>query len=185
MMFNCQQEYPDIVLNGKSLNWQNKVKHVGNVINSSLTYDIILKKQDFFHQVNKLIADYKGVCYDVLRELFAKKCNSFYGSQMWDLRTKHVESLIKAWNRAARRILELPYDSHRFLLPELLNMKPLHVQLCKRVLTMYSTMYNSDNKTISYLYKHCLHDKNSFIARNVFYINLVNTINVKGLKYVI
>ncbi len=55
--------------------------------------------------------------HDVLSELFNKYYNSFYGSQAWDLRSKHVQGLYRAWNRGVRRILDLSYDSHRFLLP--------------------------------------------------------------------
>ncbi len=43
--------------------WESKVKHLGNVLNPSLqTKDNIqLKWQEFFQQVNKLLADFQGV----------------------------------------------------------------------------------------------------------------------------
>lgn len=173
IMFDNVNEYPDIVLNGKSLMWSKKAKHVGNVLNCDLTDedDILYKKQEFFQQVNRLLADYGDIRHDILRELFAKKCNSFYGSQIWDLRSKHVESLLTAWNKGARRMLKLPYNSHRYLLPELLNMVPIKEQLCKRFLKMCYTMSLSENKTLSFVYKFCINDKNSNISRNMFYIS--------------
>ncbi len=183
MMFDHQQHYPDIMLNGRNLCWQNKAKHVGNVINNVLTDedDILLKTQDFFQQVNQLMADYGSLRFDILKELFSKKCNSFYGSQMWDLRSKYVQSLLRAWNRAARRVLKLPFNSHRYLLPVLLNMQPLHVQLCRRFLNMCHTMCRSKNKTVAFVFKHCVNDKTSCIARNLFYISESYQCNTKSI----
>ncbi len=55
----------------------------------------------------------------------------FYGSQAWGHRSKHVQGLYRALNRGVRRIQDLPYDCHLFLLPLLLNMQSLEVQLVK------------------------------------------------------
>ncbi len=58
---DCQKS--DTLLNGKVLNWESKVKHVGNVLNPILRDkdDIYLKLQEFFQQVNKLLVDFLGV----------------------------------------------------------------------------------------------------------------------------
>ncbi len=90
---------------------------------------------------------------------FNKYCNSFYGSQAWDLRSKHVQGLYKAWNRGVRRILDLPYDSHLFLLPLLLKIPSLEVQLMKRFVKMCKTMYFSEYKSVSFLFRFCMEYK--------------------------
>ncbi len=61
--FGSDSQKPDILLNGKELKWESKVKYVGNVLNPCLhdKDDIQLKRQEFFQQVNKLLADFK-VC---------------------------------------------------------------------------------------------------------------------------
>ncbi len=58
---DCQKPY--IFLNGKVLQWESKIKHVGNVLNRSLhdKDDIELKWQEFSQHVNKLLADFQGV----------------------------------------------------------------------------------------------------------------------------
>ncbi len=100
--FGSDSQKPDIVLNDKVLHWE--IKHGGNVLNPSLhdKDDIHLKWQAFFQQVNKLLADFQGVWYDILVQLFSKYCNSFYGSQMWDLRSLHLQALYMSWNWAAK-----------------------------------------------------------------------------------
>lgn len=81
-----QDDLPDIILNGKVLKWEMKVKHLGNVLNNRLTDidDILLKKQQFFQQANKVKSDFQGVRWDVLTQLFTKYCSSFYCSQSWN-----------------------------------------------------------------------------------------------------
>ena len=127
------EKKPDFMLNGKKLKWDDKFKHVGNIVNSTLDdeEDIVLKKQECFGQVNKMMSGFQGVNCDIIAELFRKYCISFYGSQAWDLRSMHIQGLYRAWNRGVRRVLDLPYTSHCFLLPNLLNMPRLEVKLIK------------------------------------------------------
>ncbi len=55
-----------------------------------------------------------------------------------------------------RRILDLPYDSHRFLLPVLLKIPSLEAQLMKRFVEMCKTMYFSKYKSVSFLFRLCM-----------------------------
>ncbi len=83
---------PIVCLNGQKLKWDANVKNVGNIITSTLDDkdDIELKIPEYLCQVNKLLSDFQGLRHDVLSDLFNKYCNSFYGSQAWELRSKHV-----------------------------------------------------------------------------------------------
>ncbi len=110
------------------------VKHVGNIITFTVDDkdDIELKIWDYFCQVNKLFSDFQWWRHNVPSELFNKYCNSFYGSQALGLKAKHVQGLHRVRNRRVRRILDLPYDSHRFLMPLLLKIPSLEAQLMNR-----------------------------------------------------
>ncbi len=143
---------PVVCLNGQMLRWEANVMHVGNIITTTLDDkdDIELNIHEYFCQVNKLFSDFQGLRHDVLSELFNKYCNSFYGSQVWDLRSKHVQGLYRVWNRGVRGILDLPYDSHHFLLPLLLQIPSLKAQLMKRFVKMCKTMYFSKYKSVSF-----------------------------------
>ena len=180
MRFGVNNHNPDILLNGKVLKWENRVKHIGNVLNPALddSDDIQLKQQEFFQQVNRLLVDYQGVRWDILAHLFKRYCGSFYGSQSWDLRSTHIQGLYRSWNRAVRTMLKLPYDSHRYLLPLLLKMPSLEVQLMRRFVKMCSTMYTSVNESVSFLIRYCLENSSSKIGKNLFYISSINRCTV-------
>ncbi len=48
-------------------------------------------------------------------------CCHFYGSQARSFNDKNIKYIITAWNRAVRKIWNLPYDSHRILICALNN----------------------------------------------------------------
>ena len=177
--FNNTDDNPDILLNGKRLVWKSSVKHLGNIVSCNLEDgdDILLKKQDFYNQVNVMIADYQGINFQILTELFNKYCTSFYGSQAWDLRSKDIAGFYTAWNKAVQRCLGLPYNAHRFLLPQLLNVPSLETQLAKRFCKLCKTMYHNKNSSVSFIFNFCAANATSFITRNLFYI--CNTFKIK------
>ena len=154
------------------MKWESKVKHVGNIINCSLKDedDICYKKQCFFIQVNKLLANYQGVMCNILSQLFSKYCSSFYGSQLWDLRSKDINSLYKSWNRAVRRVFTLPYNSHCYFLPLLLQVPSLEVQLCQRFINFCRKMYYNRNEVVSYMCRNGLKRSTSILSRNLYII---------------
>ena len=163
----------DIMLNDKPLSWKLSAKHVGNIINQSLNDndDIQYKMQLFFQQLNRLLADFQGARYDILCELFSKNCNSFYGSQCWNMRSKDIQTLCRAWNRGVRRLLQLNYDAHRYILPCILRTDTLETQLARRCCKMYKSMAHSKNGHIKFLFEHSMYFANSLIRRNLFCIN--------------
>ena len=142
------------------------------MINSNLTEEKMsfLKKQEFFSQVNIMLSDFTGLNYIILSELFNKYCTSFYGCQEWDLRSKYVQSFYNAWNKGVWRCLGLPYHSHRFILPHILNVPTIDVQLAKRFCKLCSTMSQSDNHSVAFVFNFCSEKAYSIIARNLFYI---------------
>ena len=167
----ARQEFV-VTLEDNELKWTESPTHVGNVISSNMcdSSDICEKKFTFFQQTNILMADFKGVQYDILSQLFNKYCSSFYGSQCWDLRSGALNNLYTGWNKGVRRLLRLPYNSHRFLLPSLLNVQSLEVQFIKRFCKMFRTMYRSSNERVQFLARYSMNNGCSLISRNIFFI---------------
>ena len=184
IMFGSNEiDTPEIILNGETLIWEETAMHVGNVLNRNLDDedDVREKQFAFFNQVNVLCADFQGVNCDILGELFGKYCSSFYGSQSWDLRSKYVHSLYKAWNRGVRRTLSLPYDTHCFYLPLLLKVPSLEVQLMSRFLKMCNTMCHSQVECVSFIFRFCMNRANSLMKRNLYYISEMYGLNVNNV----
>ena len=181
--FGCNDFKPDVKLNGKSLKWKDSVPHLGNIVHQSLSdeKDIDLKKREFYSQVNRMVSDFGSVNSVIIAELFRKYCNSFYGSQTWDLRTCHVQGLQRAWNKGVRRVLSIPFNSHCYLLPLLINMPSLKVQLMKRFIKMCRTMFYSKNRSIVSLFNVCKRIASSLIGRNLYHVCVEFNMRVKDI----
>ncbi len=67
-------------------------------------------------------------------------------------------------------ILDLPYDSHRFLLPLLLQMPSLEAQLMKRFVKICKTMYFREYKSVSFVFRFCMERANSLMGKKMFFV---------------
>ena len=112
-----------VTMNGEPILWKSQIRHLGNFITHDLSdlNDITYKKCVFIYQVNRLNARFPFVSSGVKGHLLQTYCCSFYGCQTWDLYGKHVNQLNVEWNKAVRRTLNLPYKTHRWLLPLIVN----------------------------------------------------------------
>jgi esterase/lipase superfamily enzyme len=72
-----------------------------------------------------------GASEQLLLKVLATKCCHFYGVQSWCLSDKHTEQFITAWNRCARRILELHPATHKYIVSELVGWHPHQKDLQK------------------------------------------------------
>ena len=103
----------------------------------------------------KLEVKFKGTLLnsDVASRLFQTYCCSFYGSQAWNLSSSSFEFICTAWNKAVRRIFDLPYNTHRYLLPFIVQVQTSHIryQLVERFRTFFATCMSSENLLINLL----------------------------------
>ena len=127
----------------------------GNVITADEKYDsdIQLKRGNFYRSVNGLCYKFKGTLLnsDVASRLFQTYCCSFYGSQAWNLSSSSFELICTAWNKAVRIIFNLPYNTHRYLLPFIVQTSHIRYQLVERFRTFFATCMSSENLLINML----------------------------------
>ena len=79
--YNCH-----VLLNGKQVEWKEEVRHLGNIISSTLSDapDCALKRSQLIRFVNIMMnGNYINVHTDILCRLFCTYCCSFYGSGLW------------------------------------------------------------------------------------------------------
>ena len=132
--------------------------------------DIKIKTGQFYSQFNKNIAHFSCCNHIVLAKLFYTYCHSFYGSQMWSLNKQCITTLYTAWNKAVRRMLCLPYATHRNLLGPILNIPHISKQLCNRFNTLHINMLNSKNVLVKNMVKRSIINVNSSIGSNILFI---------------
>ena len=137
--------------------------------------DIQLKRGQFHGAVNNLCAKFRGILQDinVASKLFYSYCCSFYGCQLWDLSIDYIEDIYVAWQKAIRRILNLPYNTHRYLLPFVAGSSHLRVKLVNRFNNFFNALMSSDNKIIELLVYNC-HLSNTPLGLNRKFMNMYN-----------
>jgi hypothetical protein len=89
-----------IKLNGDNLPCVGELKHLGNLLESdnSMGRNIAIKRGQLIGEANSLSQEFffvkPGICMQVLNTF----CESFYGSELWDLFSPDGERLYAAWN---------------------------------------------------------------------------------------
>ena len=99
-------------------------------------------------------------------------------AQAWDLSKPCINNLYVAWNKSVRRILKLPYCTHRHLLAPLLQCSNINIQLVYRFIKLYYNMINSTNSYIHNMAIRCRISSTSCLGANVLYIYNVFNISV-------
>jgi thiol-disulfide isomerase/thioredoxin len=107
-------EYDTVSLNGHAIQWVESARHLGNMIDTKLTHqgDCAAKLSAFYGSVNKLVGLYGGLDGSTLCKFFNSFCCSFYGSSLWSFNASSFDNICVQWNKAVRRILNLPYRTH-------------------------------------------------------------------------
>ena len=135
--FGKRHACPDLhwYLNGKMLEWTDTFKLLGNVITADQKddSDIQLQRGHFYRSVNGLCYKLKGPLLNnnVVTRLFQTYCCSVYGSQAWNLSSSSFEFICSAWNKT------VPYNTHRYLLPFIIQTSHIRNQLVERFRTFF------------------------------------------------
>ena len=154
------------MLDTHALKWMDKVKHHGNYINKDCNEipDCNFKKSLFIGYVNKLRSNFGMLQSNVLINLFKSYCCSFYGSHLWKFNSIGFDKCCKAWNIAIRKLLELPYNAHVYLLGPLVKQINIREQLYVRNYRFLWNAFRSRNHIVSTFMKMALVNSNTCIG---------------------
>ena len=157
MAFGNGHAWPDshLYLSGKMLEWTETFKHLGNIItvDQKVDSDIQVKRGQFYWSVNGLCYKFKGTLLNryVATRLLQTYCCSFCGSQAWNQSSSSFEFICTAWNKVVWWIFHLPYKTHRYLLPFIVQTSHIGNQLVERFRTFFVTCMSSENLLINLL----------------------------------
>ncbi len=165
-------DLPPVTLNGKPLVWQRNAKHLGNKFNTSNTDgdDIALKKGSLISNSNKLICRFQNSSHKVKTHLFRAYCCVLYGSQMWHLCSKEICNLITTWNKTVRRVFKLPFETHKCLLPDIINQNGIRCDLDTRWCKFIKQVLSNDNQVTNVLGLRNICLQEGIIGKNVKYL---------------
>jgi len=169
-----------IKLRNKLLKWMSKVTHLGNILTYDLKddNDIKVKKGAFHGHVNKLLVQFPDVSLDTKRRLFKSYCTSYYGNQTWDMSNKQIQSIATAWNIGVRRLLRLPYTTHRAFLPDVIKCDSFMCILYKRIAKFIYNGLTNRNGLVTYLFNSACLERSGTIGRNFNVLNSVLHVSI-------
>jgi len=103
--------------------------------------------------------------------LFQSYCTRFYGCELWSLLDAEVQGLCIAWRNSIRKIWELPYQTHSYLLPLLCRCLPIFDQFCMRSLNFVQRCLAHDSDVVKFISDYCMKygRSNSCIGKNVLF----------------
>ena len=158
-----------ITLNAQRLKWVKEIKHLGNYIMYNLdeTLEISKKSQSFTYSVNMVLANFRNTKCSTLNELVETYCSAFYGAQAWNLADTATNSIYTTWNKAIRRVWNLPYRTHTSFLSGIIGKAHIKDQILLRFFKMFKVMLSSKNRTVNALVNIARHDARSIVCHNL------------------
>jgi len=81
-------------------------------------------------------------------KVFKSYCSSIYGSELWSLEDDVLQDVCCSWSTAIRRLLNLPFNAHCFLLPILTGTLPVFDEICKRSSRIINSCLRSRNNLV-------------------------------------
>ncbi len=129
------------------------MKHLGIHLESNLreVTEIRMKKSDMTEMVNTVVLSLGKSNDMIICKVFNSECTHFYGAQAWRFGDKAVKEFQTMWNRCIRRLLTLPYETHRRFLPYLIGTPSASDQIFSRFLKMQLKMETSENYHVSFI----------------------------------
>ena len=175
LIFHPQKIYesdPKLELNGEVIPNVQSAVHLGNILHVSNNQECIdegIKK--FNRQANMFLSRFKSCSPSVRIKLFQQYCMSLYGSQLWPLGSKKIDTLKTKFSIALRRVWALPSRTHRDLLPLISGMQPIEVAIQARTLKFIKTLNESENEIVRYIVKYAVTAPGSVLGRNIRYLS--------------
>jgi len=154
--------------------------HLGHVVTSNLddSPDIINRQCSFIGQVNIVLCFFGKLSSEVKICLFHSYFTSFYGSELWNLSCAQLADLCTKWRKSIRRVLNLPLQTHCYLLPLLCQCLPVYDKICGRTMNFVrSCLYHQSSVVKSVAWYSVLRGRYSSHTGRMYY-SACNVINV-------
>ena len=106
------------------------VKHLGITVTNCLDgcqKDVMSKRARFIQRSNELLQEFHFAHTDTKVKLNTVYNSHFSGSNCWDLTGRACEMFEATFNRNIKLTFDLPYPTHRNLLPVISELKPLRI----------------------------------------------------------
>ena len=157
------------LIGNKPVEFVKSFTHLGHIIKSNLDDDddILHRRNCFVGQANNALCFFNKLDTFVKVRLFKSFCSSLYGCELWALDNDAINELVISWRKALRRILDIPYNSHSYLLPLVTDSLPVFDELCKRSARFIISCLISSSNLVRSVVRYALMARfNSVIGKN-------------------
>ena len=151
--------------------------HLGHVLNKNFTdsNDITAQKGAFIGRVNFVLANFKCLISKHQYRIFQSYCSSYYGSQLWKLDAKQLDTLCTSYNIALRKIFRLPYKTHRHIVYYLTGKSSLYDQFVDRSIHFLESCRQCKNLVVQTLLRVNICNSKSILGYNTITARLRNS----------
>ena len=108
----------------------------------------MIKRAMFIGRSSEIIQDFHFDPPESQMKLHSIYNSHFTGSCCWDMTSRAGQMMEATFNRNIKITFDLPYPTHRNILPVLSNVKPLRVTLAKRLLSFTERIKKSNKKVL-------------------------------------
>ena len=180
LLVNCK-----FCIGGNLIERVNEFCHLGHVITSNFVdnADIQFRRNKFIGQTNNFLCFFGKQDLSVEIKLFKTYCSSVYGCELWALDNDNVESFCCAWRNAIRRVLNLPNNSHSYLLPMLTDSLPIFDEICKRSMRFIRSCMDAKSRLVRSIASHGIFFSkfHSLLGRNIMWCCQYFNLNIANL----
>ena len=164
-----------VVLCGNDLPWVSSCKHLGNIIVNTATavggdirsQDVMVKRAAYIDRNNDLLQEFHFAHPRTVAEVNVVTNSHFYGSVLWKLSSKPVQKLEKSWNVSFRRMFNLPWQTHCYLVEPVSQQPHARKLMSSRFLSFVQAIRRSKKIAIRKLLKVIEYDTRSVTGHNL------------------
>jgi hypothetical protein len=180
-----------VILCENELPWVTSCKHLGNTIVNTATavagdirsQDVMIKRAAYIDKNNDLLQEFHFAHPRTVAEVNMITNSHFYGSVLWNLSSKHVQKLEKTWNVSVRRMFNLPWQTHCYLVEPVSQQPHVRKLMARRFLNFVQSIRRSKKIAIRNLLKSIEFDTRSVTGQNLRNLLLQsNVLDIQKLK---
>ena len=125
------------------------------------------KRGQFIGKVNCLLQKFYFAEPSSIIKILNMYTVSFPGSCLWDLFSSDCDRLYRAWNVTMRQALNLPRNTHRYLIEAVSNCLHLKVMLCSRYCKFVNAILTSPKYPVRLMGSLCVNDQRTIMGKNL------------------
>jgi hypothetical protein len=161
---------PSMMLCGTPLPWVDKLKHLGITVTNEIVgcqRDIMIKRARYIERSCEILQEFYFAPPETKIKLNNIYNSHFTGSSCWDMTSKAGRMMEATFNKNIKISFDLPYETHRNILPVIASVKPLRLTLAKRLISFTEKIKKSDKSVLKQILTLVESDVRTVTGRNL------------------